>query len=398
MKKKALFALAALFLLDSCTLRQAVNIAVSKDPQKALEALADSKIERYKGDPFAAVDDFKKARAEFNKMMSRLSKASGEKWGKKEVELPTKTRYVKYTQNYKSRAIVDFDSGQVVIETINDTEKTEEHLKNAVVTTLLTPSDPRSVDLFSDKQVELSGTPYMYGLVSDHRNKLIESPEDAEQYADHLVNNQLLTRMIETDSGQKELKYVKFGMVNGHIDKRALKYEPMVEKYAASANVSKSLVLAIMKTESAFNPYAISPVPAYGLMQLVPSSGGKDAYRKVKGVSREPDKEFLFVPENNIELGTAYLNMLMYEYLNKIEDPLSREYCVVAAYNTGAGNVLRTFSRNMTEAVGIINSLPPGEVYERLKKDLPYEETRNYIVKVINTRKSFSKTSTPESF
>ena len=40
--------------------------------------------------------------------------------GKKEVQLPERKKYVKYTQNYKSRAIVDFDSGEILVETLDD--------------------------------------------------------------------------------------------------------------------------------------------------------------------------------------------------------------------------------------------------------------------------------------
>jgi membrane-bound lytic murein transglycosylase C len=70
---------------------------------------------------------------------------------------------------------------------------------------------------------------------------------------------------------------------------------------------------------------------------------------------------------------------------------------VIAAYNTGAGNVFRTFSRDRTTAINQINSLQPAGVYDQLRKKLPYEETRNYLEKVTGYRKSFvssSETST----
>jgi membrane-bound lytic murein transglycosylase C len=60
------------------------------------------------------------------------------------------------------------------------------------------------------------------------------------------------------------------------------------------------LIYAIIKIESSFNPYAVSSAPAYGMMQLVPSSGGREAYRKAKGEDKMPDKEYLFNADNNI--------------------------------------------------------------------------------------------------
>jgi membrane-bound lytic murein transglycosylase C len=78
-----------------------------------------------------------------------------EKWGSKEVKLPEKKKYVKYTQNYRSRAIVDFDRGQITVETLEEMNP-RESLSRAVVTTLLTPQDPRVVDVFSDKDVPVN--------------------------------------------------------------------------------------------------------------------------------------------------------------------------------------------------------------------------------------------------
>jgi membrane-bound lytic murein transglycosylase C len=124
-------------------------------------------------------------------------------------------------------------------------------------------------------------------------------------------------------------------------------------------------------------------------MQLVPSSGGREAYRKAKGQDVTPSRDYLFDPENNVELGTAYLNVLMFNQLEAVEHHVSREYCVISAYNTGPSNVFRTFSRDHVAAVNQINGLKPAAVYDQLRAHLPYEETRHYLEKVTTYRKAF---------
>ena len=58
--------------------------------------------------------------------------------------------------------------------------------------------------------------------------------------------------------------------------------------------------------------------------------------------------------------------------------------CAIAGYNTGAGNVCKAFDAgtSLTRAAPVINGMTPEQVYSRLRTNLPYEETRNYIVKV----------------
>jgi membrane-bound lytic murein transglycosylase C len=105
---------------------------------------------------------------------------------------------VKYTQHYKSRAIVDFDSGEILVETLDD-QDLQRSLKNAVVTTLLTPQDPRSVDLFSDKEIVLTGDkdPYLFGLVLDQQNTPMRTPEDADPFAPYLIERKSGARTID---------------------------------------------------------------------------------------------------------------------------------------------------------------------------------------------------------
>jgi membrane-bound lytic murein transglycosylase C len=102
-----------------------------------------------------------------------------------------------------------------------------------------------------------------------------------------------------------------------------------------------------------------------------------------------PSRDFLFEPANNIRYGAAYLHILNYKYLAKIKDPVSREYCVIAAYNGGAGSVLKTFSSNRDQAPAKINRMHPGDVYKTLVAKHPAQETRRYVQKVVLAKKEF---------
>lgn len=394
MKNKALLitlVAAATLLLSSCTTSNAVRVITSRSPAQAIKAIAESRVRSYEYNPTLALSDIRRAKVQLNQLLGNVRKESGKKWGSRESrKLPTRTRYVKYTENYTSRVSVDFDSGKVLIEHL-DEAGVQGKLENAVVVALLTPGDPRSVDLFSDKPVDLNGTPYLQGLVADQNDRLIENRDSAEAYAAYLSTHKMQSKTINVNDVRKQVRYVQFAMVNTHLEKGAVKYASLVHKYSTATGISRSLIFAVIKVESSFNPFAVSSAPAYGLMQLVPESGGRDAYRKVKGIDRAPTKDYLFDAENNIELGSNYLSMLVNDsVLQDIDKPLSREYCAIAAYNTGPRNVLRAFSSDRATALRRINGMTSGEVYNTLRKKLPYAETRSYISKVVSTQNRFA--------
>jgi len=173
-----------------------------------------------------------------------------------------------------------------------------------------------------------------------------------------------------------------------HLHIRARKYRPQVEANAGRYGVSKNLIFAVIKTESDFNPWAISKAPAFGLMQIVPGSAGHDVNRYLKRPGL-PSEKTLLDPSENILYGSVFLHLLDSQYLAAVRNPVSREYCVIAAYNTGAGNVLRTFDKNRKKAPDRINRLAPLAVYQTLKTRLPHSETRRYLTKVMQAKKAF---------
>jgi soluble lytic murein transglycosylase-like protein len=210
--------------------------------------------------------------------------------------------------------------------------------------------------------------------------------DNARAFADAQAASPTVARkkVVGTDKVEREVVAVSFPLVPDHVRVRAERFRPAVSKYAALHGVYAPLIYAIIHSESSFNPRARSGVPAYGLMQLVPRSGARDAYLFVYKQDRLLSDTYLYDPERNIELGSAYLSILDQRYFKKIENPMSRMLCSIAAYNTGAGNVCKAFDAGTSpsRAAPVINAMTPDQVYSRLRARLPYEETRNYVVKV----------------
>ncbi len=372
-------------VLGSRTGKTVLDIARGKDPKQLLKERVDT----YQRDPEAVLRDLRTVQRDYNTLMTALTGRVRQTWGEKEVRVPEQKKYVKYTQNYMSRTVVDFDNGSIVVETLDD-KAPKESLKNAIVTTLLTPDDPRSVDLFSDKPVTLTSDrpPYLSGLVLDNQGQPIRSPAQAEAFAASTIES-AKTRTVDQNGTTKQALIAEIKMVANFSNRQADKYRATVTKFAEQFKISPSLIFAVIRTESNFNPFAVSSAPAYGLMQLVPTSGGRDAYRRAKGIDTIPSRDYLFDPENNIELGSAYLNVLSYSLLEQIDNEVSREYCVISAYNTGPRNVFKTFSGDAVAAINQINGLEPPAVYDRLRNNLPYQETRDYLGKVVTFRRQF---------
>lgn len=386
MKHRALALLALITLvalLGSCSRHDAVRVAraaATGSPAAAAQSLARSKAQAYAVNPAALAADLK----QMARIIEDFVKAVEAVWGRKDTRVPTPKEYVKYTHNYLSRASVDFDKGVVMVETL-DQERPMDSLRTAIITTLLTPADPRAVDLYSSSPIRLGETPFLYGEVKDHEGHDIRWAWRAERFADYLMATGVTTRTING----KTVRAVTFRMIPDHLDVRARKYRELVEAAAARFAVSRSLIYAIMKVESDFNPFAVSHANAIGLMQVVAATAGSDVYRLLNGREGQPSRDGLFEPPTNITYGTAYLHMLDTRYLSGVADPVSREYCVIAGYNGGAGAVLRTFHSDRTKAAQRINGMHPGTVYETLRTSLPHAETRRYLGKVVDARRHF---------
>ncbi|MFV0481835.1 MAG: murein transglycosylase domain-containing protein, partial [Campylobacteraceae bacterium] len=387
MKKIFLLSLIFIIFLSGCSVWQqqrVIKAATSDNPEKAFKALAESRAKQYAQNPNLLKADLKSLE-NIAEAFSNLRKAVKNEWGEKETKEPAPKEYVKYLNDYKSRAIIDYENSVVYVGTVDEVNP-KESLFNAIVTTLLMPHDPSGADLFNSNDIKLGGEPYLYNEVLDNENQPIRWEWRAKNFATYLINNKIQTRKLEN---KKTAYYVEIKMVQKNQDIRANKYQDLVQTYAKKYNLDTKLVYAIIKTESDFNQYAISKSGAVGLMQIMPATAGADAYQDLYGKKGQPTRDYLFDPKNNIEMGTTYINILNTRYLKDVKNQTSREYCVISSYNGGSGLVLRTFHSDRTKAFSEINAKSSAQIYSILTTKVSAEETRNYLVKVTNNKKQF---------
>ncbi|MFN7993040.1 MAG: lytic transglycosylase domain-containing protein [Bryobacteraceae bacterium] len=125
-----------------------------------------------------------------------------------------------------------------------------------------------------------------------------------------------------------------------------------VDRVARQNQLSPELIHSVIQAESNYDPYAVSPKGALGIMQLIPATARRF------GVSD------VFNPEDNIQGGARYLKYLLQIY--KGNDALA-----LAAYNAGEGAVSR------------YGGIPP------------FAETQNYVLKVQRRLGSAPQVETP---
>ena len=107
------------------------------------------------------------------------------------------------------------------------------------------------------------------------------------------------------------------------------KFTPLIERDAKLNGLDPALVKAVIAVESAFEPAAMSPKGALGLMQLTPDTGARYGVVADKGRSAEQQ---LLDPAINLSIGTRYLRDLLVLFANDLG-------LALAAYNAGEQTV-----------------------------------------------------------
>ncbi len=317
----------------------------------------------------------------------------------------TRKTWVEYGDDLDSRTSVDFQKGEATVEVILPRRDAERNAKLAddllrrAIRDLLT-SRGKSMDYkVKDQEPEpLSDKPALSGQVEMPTGERV-TPQNAEQFAKVIVDSLgSIKKTYKSRDGVERVNVsLTFELVPDHLRIRAERYVEDVWAYSSRYDLDPQLVFAIIHTESYFNPKAQSPAPAYGLMQIVPHAAGAEAYRYIYERDYVPTPDYLFNARNNIELGCTYLHLLSEKYFTEVKNPETRRYTVIAAYNTGPGNVYRAFdSRGKIEvAVNELNRLDSDEAYTRLASNLPFQETKDYLAKVLERIPLYSEWRLP---
>lgn len=148
-----------------------------------------------------------------------------------------------------------------------------------------------------------------------------------------------------------------------------MKYQNEVNAASRNYGVDKSLIYAVIRTESGFDPEADSRVGASGLMQLMPTTFEWLQTYYDGEITMGADK--LLDPGINIDYGTKFLKFLLERY--------ESEQAAVAAYNAGFGAVDEWLNDSQYSSDGVhLDSIP-------------YDETSNYVVKVEDAREKYKE-------
>lgn len=314
-------------------------------------------------------------------------------WGEA-ARLPERKVWVGYRRDRKSRVLVDYERGEITLEQQGATDETV--LRDSLTQVLRAETrDLDSMDVVArhlDREAR-AAAPKALGDGTPGRQAEPEPNAELDQLVDKSREPVVeQTQLRDAQGRSQDVGRITVAMLPNHERLSAARVTPVARHFGQRYAIDLPLILSIMKNESAFNPRAQSHIPAFGLMQLVPASGGRDAFKLVEGQDRAPSPDYLFQPNRNIELGVAYLHILDTRYLRAIRDERSRRHCMIAAYNTGAGNVARAFggSTNVNSAARQINRMSPDAVYRHLVANLPYRETRQYLPKVVRDQDTFA--------
>lgn len=314
-------------------------------------------------------------------------------WGKGNVKESTQKDWVEYSDDGKTRSTVDFESGEATIEIIQEKGKEidNKEIEKKLKFLLTNKGKTKDYDSKVEKAMPLQDKPVLENQVQTPSGEVV-TEEHIDEDVKEIVNN--VKPEVKTikgeDNVERQVVTIKLELAPDHIRTRAEQYKNEIQKYCQKWDVDPALAYAIMQTESSFNPKAKSYVPAYGLMQIVPKTAGADCAQSLKKPFSAPTGNYLYEPENNIEMGVHYLYLLKKRYFTNVNDKDSQNLCVIASYNTGAGNLARALrgDTKIGKAIPQINEMTYDQLFKYLEKKL-LPETQNYIRKVTERMNNF---------
>jgi peptidoglycan lytic transglycosylase len=146
-------------------------------------------------------------------------------------------------------------------------------------------------------------------------------------------------------------------------------YWSLIKRYSAERDLDPYLVAALIAQESTFTADIKSAANAYGLMQLLPSTGRQ--YARLLKISPRFSLRMLTTAETNIKMGTAYFADLVQQF--------GSTHYALATYNAGPNRVSRWISER------------PGVDRDQFIDDIPFPETQNYVKRILGTAEDYRR-------
>lgn len=364
----------------------------------------------------AVVEEFNLSETEFTKIYQQAIQNYRDQlrvyWP--DAEVSGQSRYVTYSPDFRQKWVIDFQNNEMHISL--PTEYEHNHVNyvamrnkmNLAVNGLLNTRIEQAVaqDPINQALLQVAGIRYAQELGQGGKDLILE-----ELFNDKNPSQQIIKNLADKLSKKAYIRYASVASIGrlalssvekttfivplpaDRMQRKAERYKPYIYENAERFALPADLIYAIIHTESSFNPLARSQVPAYGLMQIVPHTAGRDAAQLITGKEKTFSPNYLYNPQKNIQLGSAYFHLLYYRYLKDISDPQSRLYCAIAAYNAGVQNVMRTLTgqSSINRAEASINRMNNKEVLRKLLRQMPSIETREYLNKVLSLRRAYAQ-------
>ncbi len=197
----------------------------------------------------------------------------------------------------------------------------------------------------------------------------------AEQNSDNQSLREIATKLMELQEYRRAI------LVTSTLPEKTrppeilypLAFWPRVTSAASNYNIDPFLLLSLIREESRFDPEALSSAGAIGLMQLMPQTAKTTAQSLNLSVN---NPNSLYDADLNIKIGTHYLNILLRQF-----DSIP---AALAAYNAGGQRVKKWLLDGNYES------------YDEFIEDIPFDETRNYVKRIITSYYRYTLLRSPE--
>jgi len=200
-------------------------------------------------------------------------------------------------------------------------------------------------------------------------------PDGIESYYGWLATQRLTTLAAGARAGIVREREERVNTAIASVaDTYPAPYRTAIIRAAKQHNLDPRFILALIRQESVFKPFAKSPAGARGLLQLTMDAASK--YAPAAGLSNLNESQ-LYQPETSIMLGAQYIDSLARLFPQLLEP-------VAASYNGGEDNVARWLKRSKRKDPGIFTS------------EIGFDETKAYVQKVMSNYRVYRQLYTAD--